>query len=100
MSNKINSQVIRCINCGGDNLHHYSVEVFFRTLEDGNGTYVHADRDGMSVSYDDNMETNPSDRRDGVRMVLDCENCDGYTEINLVQHKGCTLLSTKDYLDK
>jgi len=99
MGKKIDYQLIHCPDCGGENLHHFDVHVYFRKCEDGRGSIAQIDKRGVFVDYDADMETNPSDRRDGIRVWLSCENCTAHIELTLVQHKGCTYLSTKNYLE-
>lgn len=79
-----------CVGCGEPNLHHEKVEVFYRDGEDAEqGYHVVCTHD---VTIGRSMIGNPSRRRDGVRIVFNCEHCDAKTELTIVQHKGSTYL--------
>lgn len=47
---------------------------------------------------------NPSDRRDGMHIVFNCESCFEYSSLTLAQHKGLTFISVckcpKELLEK
>lgn len=82
---------IPCAYCGSENLHHYEVQVFQRHKEDSpEGTLTEVEEDMVATYTNHSMEDNPSGRRNGVRILCDCENCEELTEIRILQHKGCT----------
>lgn len=93
----INNDLVKCANCGESQLHHYEVQTYFREDEDCNGTFTSVDRQSVVTTNYDDMRNNPSSRRDGVRILLDCETCEGLTELTIVQHKGQTFLSTNKF---
>lgn len=87
-----------CAHCGGENIHHDQVEVYCRQEEDSTaGAHVeigfghkHADKlDAIAMTFDTNAAIgNPSERRDGVRILFWCEGCEGISELEIFQHKG------------
>ncbi len=82
---------IRC-PCGGDHLHHQTIEVFTRDGEDApQGTVVMVRHHQASVRRD-SMTDCPSGRRSGIRIRFECESCDQKRALVLVQHKGHTLV--------
>lgn len=84
---------IACAYCGSENLHHYSVEVFKRYKEDSPvGTYTEVGELMTCTADNHPMDNNPSGRRDGIRILCECECCVELTEIRILQHKGCTYL--------
>lgn len=83
---------IRCAGCQGDNLHHYRVEVFERQGEDA-AIGVHVTVESGNALTNISMEGNPSDRRDGVKILLYCEHCEIITIFDILQHKGTTYLN-------
>jgi hypothetical protein len=94
-----------CPSCGGDNLHHDRVDVYWREHEDAPSSLAKinavsgAEMDrggpfenrheiyGVAVS-----EGNPSARRHGVRIWFECELCDADVFMNIAQHKGLTMV--------
>lgn len=97
---KITNHEVLCPNCGGNNLHHHTVLVFSRDHEDAEtGTFALVNKTKVEVKTVP-MYENPSDRRDGLRILFDCENCNYILEMSLAQHKGVTLLSTDVYDEK
>jgi len=84
-------RTLLCPNCGGNYLHQLSAEVYFVDREDsdtGNAFEI-------SKSYVRSvpMINNPSSRRDGIRIVFECEFCDAAPSLTIVQHKGQTFAS-------
>jgi hypothetical protein len=87
--------VVNCPACDGPWLHHLRVEVFDRRCEDAeDGLHVAVERTQLHVDTD--LTDNPSGRRDGVRIFFYCEWCCAIPVLNIVQHKGNTLLSWQD----
>ncbi|MDN7881411.1 hypothetical protein [Burkholderia aenigmatica] len=85
---------VLCPKCHTSALHHDTVEVFNRDVEDaeiGDRTVVAANSKPR-VDHDLDMRLNPSERRDGILIHLHCENCDGHFVLGIAQHKGSTLL--------
>jgi hypothetical protein len=85
-------QSVACACCGGDNTHQVAVEVFFR-VEDAK-TGVHAISLATGTKCDSVQINNPSPRRSGVRVVLRCESCSGFSNLVVYQHKGFTVIKT------
>ena len=86
----INSDPMTCPSCGFNYLHHEQVEVFPRPKEDAE-RYVgfEVSRQGLRTIPPD---TNPSSRRDGLRIRFSCEGCDLLPSLTIVQHKGQTFM--------
>jgi hypothetical protein len=78
---------LSCPSCGGDYLHHVAVDIHRRPEEDAKTESVRAYGHGEASTE------NPSSRRDGLVIVLECEQCDGLTHLSLEQHKGQTFIS-------
>lgn len=76
-----------CPNCGGENLHQDSKAIYHRKTEDSTTGLRIRVHDQQFID-DDAMESNPSDRRDGMRINFSCETCDAISELQIIQHKG------------
>lgn len=85
---------LACPGCGSTNLHHHRVDVYRRNREDDNQGLRASVYSVGSVIVGNNMDGNPSERRDGVRMHFTCEMCPALSELTIVQHKGTTYLQT------
>lgn len=83
-----------CPGCGGANLHQERVEVFERTKEDAPKGFHVTVEDG-SVSIDEKLDGNPSERRRGLRVRFHCETCEATPTLTLAQHKGVTLVDIR-----
>lgn len=80
-----------CPVCGGGDMHQNTVEIFNREKEDSDkGTYVKIDKDNVTTSDDANTN-NPSPRRQGMYVHLDCE-CGVKLRLTIGQHKGSTFM--------
>ena len=85
---------ILCPHCDDPYTHHGRVDVFNRFGEDSpGGIHTTAYSGGTVVSTD--IERNPSSRRDGIEIHFWCESCEARFVLGIVQHKGCTYLSTR-----
>jgi hypothetical protein len=94
----VTNNAVCCAGCGFDGgTHHHFVEVFNRAGEDSDvGTHVQIEDDRVAVGSDvATTAGNPSSRRNGVRIWLWCECCEAHTVIEIAQHKGATLLTTR-----
>ena len=101
---KIDDYTLICPSCGGNNLHHHTVEIFNRTEDAATGVHIKAevaewnhDNDLKDTAMmDTNMEENPSKRRQGISIGFLCETCDGDDGVDMVldivQHKGSTYM--------
>jgi hypothetical protein len=95
--------VLKCPSCGFQYMHQERVEVFDRDEDDDMVRKTVVDESGVTRSVVPNDGSgNPSDRRQGLRIFLACEQCNhggagpwvGPRKIlNIVQHKGETLIS-------
>jgi hypothetical protein len=100
--------LLACPHCLYDYTHQEKVEVFIRDDVDGIKTTIN--HQITTVSKDD-METNPSTRRDGIRIYYSCESCHSYDEgygsgsnpplyeLLIYQHKGQTFCETVYYIE-
>ncbi|MDR1084787.1 MAG: hypothetical protein LBP22_07985 [Deltaproteobacteria bacterium] len=95
-NNELNGS-IQCPKCHCGNLHHVKVEIFSRQ-EDKGEVFNTVFSKGTQISIDKILEAsdNPSSRREGLKIWFTCENCDLYSALNVVQHKGETLLYWDD----
>ena len=84
----MNDKIVTCIHCGSDCTHHRGVSVFMRNEDAEHG--VHAVCDNMSVMVDNDITDNPSGRRDGLCIEIECENCLLKSTLKIWQHKGTT----------
>jgi hypothetical protein len=86
-------QTLHCAHCGSECTHHICVKVYNRRNEDAaDGLYVSVE--GLEIIQGtDAHTTNPSPRRDGISIIMECEKCPGISEIEIVQHKGGTYLT-------
>lgn len=82
--------LLLCPRCGGPNLHHGPVDVY-ECREDRPG--LHASIGGGKVAVDENMSGNPSSRRHGLTIGVECEHCGAESLLGLEQHKGETFLN-------
>jgi hypothetical protein len=78
-----------CPRCNGECLHHGAVTIFDRK-EDAKEVMIIEVENLIAKSYvADNINSfNPSSRRNAVTVQFWCEECDGYSEFCITQHKG------------
>jgi hypothetical protein len=85
-----------CPKCGENYLHHGSVSIYYRTMEDAvTGVLSVCEGGGngdISVSHKAPMDNNPSRRRDGLAIDMECETCGPVGRMTIAQHKGQTLI--------
>lgn len=62
---RYDEQALKCPNCGSEFMHRMS-----------------------TTQYEKEAEANPSDRRTGIKMGFDCEQCVADLELVISQHKG------------
>lgn len=89
---KINSDnEILCPMCGGNLMHHSSVNVITRDSEDGPGTSTRSNDDGVFITR---IEANEIfGRRGEIEIELWCETCGENApkkKLAIKQHKGNT----------
>ena len=80
-------------------LHHDRVEVFERKEDALRGLHVDVTShetlsrlDPPAVTTDENMEGNPSSRRNGVAIYFWCEHCSKESKLTIAQSKGTTIV--------
>lgn len=81
--------LLTCPACACDYTHHDDVEVFERG-EDAAGLRVRVSAGAATI--DTNMTGNPSARRHGLTVSVDCEGCGAVSLLGVEQHKGRTFL--------
>lgn len=91
---------LKCACCGSDNTHVKSL-VWFRRSEDAHHCHtIAASLSGETKQLKTTNKLNPSARRDGIRIIYDCENCGEYSSLNIAQHKGATLVTNEKCPDE
>lgn len=84
---------LRCPSCGGEYLHHTTVEVYNRN-EDGTHGQRTVVEEGVNnyglTRVDNNVNGNPSPRRHGLVVNFYCEECEALPKLLIWQHKGST----------
>lgn len=105
--------VLKCRVCGGDYTHQETVEVFIREddLHQAPG-FKTTVKNYTTTVCKDSMKTNPSYRRQGIRIYFTCEGCGNgppysddvddtapYYELLIYQHKGQTFFETVYYIE-
>jgi len=112
MQNGSDSSLLACPHCLYNYTHQEKVEVFIRDDDDYQvlGIKTTINNQITTVSKDD-MKTNPSTRRDGIRIYYSCESCHAYDEeygsgsnpplfeLLIYQHKGQTFFETVYYIE-
>lgn len=82
---------VNCPHCGDIYMHHDVIDVFTRTDEDSaSGSHVVVD--GHTTTLTTDLSSNPSLRRDGIKIHMWCECCLGRSVMTIVQHKGITFV--------
>jgi len=99
---------IDCPGCGENNLHQRGIEAFFREEDSPTGIHAIIDPLVQNINTKALQRPNPSSRRDGIKILFDCEHCHGtqtyvdgsvhgphrseFYEMHIVQHKGSTYI--------
>jgi hypothetical protein len=82
-----------CPKCGETYLHQSSVHIYTRDTEDALvGPVTFCDGTRTMVTQDGSMDNNPSRRRHGLSVDMDCEVCGPVGRLTIAQHKGQTLI--------
>ena len=91
------SNAVVCPTCGGSYSHQGAVTVYDRA-EDESKTQVTEIDDGRiwSQPIGSKHTNNPSRRRNGVRIVIDCESGCPSRDLVVYQHKGSTYVQWGD----
>jgi hypothetical protein len=88
-----NSLAILCQHCGSDYTHQKAMFYFDRgdDCKEVDIHYVIEGKTGSARKLNANSG-NPSYRRDGIVILIQCEMCSKFSGINISQHKGKTFL--------
>jgi len=89
---RIENLPLRC-SCGSEYMRHQLVDVFVRDVEDGPVNCVGVS--GKTVEFYTGAVDCPSARRDAVVVTVHCEQCELVWDLQVIQHKGQTLLTFK-----
>jgi hypothetical protein len=82
-----------CPKCSGTYMHQGAVHIFTRDAESSEtGTLVTSEGFGTTINSKAPMANNPSRRRDGLSIDMDCEICGPVGRLAVYQHKGETLI--------
>lgn len=79
-----------CPSCGEPFVSHRMIEVFEREEDDAKGLHVTIGHNTFMTDTD--LAGNPSPRRNGFRIVFECEMCWSEHELVICQHKGRTFV--------
>jgi DNA-directed RNA polymerase subunit M/transcription elongation factor TFIIS len=82
------SDELLCPKCGHNSTHHSTIDVYERKEDSQIGTHTHVHF--SEVRVDANMAGNPSSRRSGILIAIDCEECKQISFLKIAQHKGTT----------
>lgn len=89
-------EALKCAHCGEAYLHHVRIDIHARPREDGETvTTSILVRDDFAGDGSPPASQNPSGRRNGITVCLVCETCHGFSELQVAQHKGATLVDLK-----
>lgn len=105
---------IKCAVCGFENVHQLGVEVFERKEDAEHGLHVvvGGQESGLGTKQtrswlfadSDVVSSNPSTRRQGLRIPFYCESCGGEHDAGphfswlISQHKGWTYIETETHI--
>lgn len=98
---------VKCPKCSAEYTHHRKVDVYFRDSEDSE-TGVHSTsirgEKGMKPtsisSHGLNQKDNPSGRRNGISIEIECEWCNKKSTFSIFQHKGKTLIDDVEVFEE
>lgn len=81
-----------CPRCKNGNLHQTSCTTFWRESEDADSGKIVTTSHESIVENSHLMSGNPSNRRDGIVIRFDCEQCAAGPMLSIKQHKGTTYI--------
>lgn len=84
-----------CPNCRGNNLHQRRITVWDREEDAKQVRYTTVSDAVSTMMAENHLSSNPSDRRQGMSIVFECETCaeeHDEHELCFAQHKGFTLV--------
>ena len=92
------NQILQCPHCKHDKIHQIETQLYCRE-EDKDEVLVLVSMYTGMISQTKTSKTvrsisisNPSFRRQGMRIIFKCEGCDEYPQLVLHQHKGDSIL--------
>ena len=88
------NDVLKCAHCLGEYTHVRAITWFRRDEDCDNCNTLFADIKTQKTMVTTN-QLNPSARRDGLRVIYECECCGEYSSMNISQHKGLTHLTAE-----
>jgi hypothetical protein len=89
----IRATALLCPVCNGANLHHETINTYWRDYEDAESG-VHSECNDGHTDVNKDMSKNPSPRRDGLFIDMSCEDCGELPfALAIYQHKGTTFVS-------
>lgn len=91
--------LLQCYHCKGEFTHVRGFLWFRRDEDCDHSKTIFADKSSVSELKTSNA-LNPSARRDGIRVIYDCENCRKFSSLNIWQHKGLTYLNVQSCPDE
>ncbi len=83
-----NLNTLCCSHCSDTHLHQFRVETFERNEDSDDG--IHTTIESMKTVVDNNLSGNPSTRRQGLKIMFRCEQCNETSTLRIYQHKGQT----------
>jgi hypothetical protein len=81
-----------CPKCGSNNTHQSTVTVYNRGEDAAVTTVTSIGREVITGQQASSACRNPSGRRHGIRIEMDCEQCPECPALVIYQHKGCTIV--------
>jgi hypothetical protein len=92
------NQVVLCPRCGDAYLHHGRVVLYLRGEDEEHLLRVTVGMDGaVAREFVSAIGSGtPSRRRHGLAVRFWCENCHGWSELTLSQHKGNTEIAWRE----
>jgi hypothetical protein len=85
------SEALSCKHCGYEYTHFSSVQIFDRGEDEKKGMNLTFEmRHGSEIMINQSMLNNPSPRRQGMSINVECEICGKITSTVFIQHKGQT----------
>ena len=85
-------QALCCPHCESPFMHQGRVRVWQRREDATAGTYAEVNGKDSELSHGNLPVGNPSRRRQGLTIDLECEGCGRYAMLAVTQHKGNTFI--------
>jgi hypothetical protein len=90
----MDEKLIICEHCGSEYTHQTKTTIYEREEDAEFGKKYTINNMGFRCFNKSKLKHNPSLRRQGITIDLFCECCHNITKLNIVQHKGQTLIYT------